>query len=321
VIRYSAAIAACALFLSVQQAFADPAAEQCSLKLMATLPMTDRSGAFTVPVSINGESHQFLVDTGGVYTSVAEKLVQEQQLKEMPISGTELYNAKGDQFKKGVVVDSLKLGNNEVKNIHMFVHDGLGFDGTLAPNLLQVFDVELDFANAKMNLFSQDHCAGKVVYWAKDYAAIPFKMPDGFHIVVPVTLDGRALMANFDTGTSVTVLSQNIAEQVFNAGPTAAGTEKQPGAQPQDLIQYQHQFKSLALDGVSVSNPLIFLLPDEMEKAMRKTYDDPKSIDDPVYGLQLGLPRLTIGEDVIRHLHVYIAYQEKVLYVTSATAH
>jgi len=38
-------------------------------------------------------------------------------------------------------------------------------------------------------------------------------------------------------------------------------------------------------------------------------------------GLQLDLPRLTIGEDVIRRLHVYIAYKEKVMYVTSATAH
>jgi hypothetical protein len=72
---------------------------------------------------------------------------------------------------------------------------------------------------------------------------------------------------------------------------------------------------------VDVKNPQIYALADDAEKAVRKDYEDPKSIDDPVYGLQLGLPRLTIGEDVIRRLHVYIAYKEQVMYVTSVDAH
>jgi hypothetical protein len=159
------------------------------------------------------------------------------------------------------------------------------------------------------------------VYWTKDYAEIPFKMPDGFHIVAPVALDGHNLTATFDTGSPVTFLSQQSAETVFNAGPNASGSEPVPNAKPQDRIQYQHRFQSLAFGGVSVTNPLIYLLPDDTAKAIRKDYDDPKSIDDPVYGLQLDLPRLIIGENVIKRLHVYIAYKEHVMYVTSADAH
>ncbi|HEY4115252.1 MAG TPA: pepsin/retropepsin-like aspartic protease family protein [Rhizomicrobium sp.] len=319
-VKFSANLAASLLFASVLSTGASAAAEQCTLKLMAALPMTNRAGAFTVPVSLNGDSHQFIVDTGGIYTSVAENVVRQQQLKEVPISGTELYDAKGNRFKNGVVVDSLKLGNNEVKHIHMFVHDGLDVDGTIAPNLLQVFDVELDFANGKMNLFSPDHCPGKVVYWAKDYAAIPFKTPDGFHIVVPVTLDGHTLEANFDTGASVTLISQRAAQALFNVGVVHAGSNQ--GAEAgQDQSQHLHQFQSLSFNGVDVKNPQIYALPDDAENAIRKDYDDPKSINDPVYGLQLGLPRLTIGEDVIRRLHVYIAYKEEVMYVTSVDAH
>ena len=299
------------------------AAQQCTLKLMAALPMTDTSGRFTVPVSLNGETHQFLIDTAGIYTSLTESVIQQLKLKEVPVSGTNVYDTEGKRATKGVLVDSLKLGMNEIKHVHAFVHDDgdKEIDGTLAPNLLQVFDVDLDFSGHKVNLFSQDHCPGKVVYWTKDYAEIPFKMPDGFHIVAPVALDGHNLTATFDTGSPVTFLSQQSAETVFNAGPNASGSEPVPNAKPQDRIQYQHRFQSLAFGGVSVTNPLIYLLPDDTAKAIRKDYDDPKSIDDPVYGLQLDLPRLIIGENVIKRLHVYIAYKEHVMYVTSADAH
>jgi predicted aspartyl protease len=290
---------------------------------MAALPMTEVGGRFAVPASINGETHPFLVDTGGIYSSLAESIVQRQRLNEVSISGTDIFNVKGEKFKKGVSIDSLKVGDNEARHFHMLVRETpeRDEDGIIAPDLLQLFDVELDFAAHKMNLFSPDHCSGKVAYWAKEYAAIPFKMPDGYHIVAPVTLDGHTLMAYFDTGAASTFLSQRIAEAIFSAGPDASGTEKRPGAQPQDLVQYQHRFQSLAFGGVSVANPLIYLLPDEAEKAIRKNYHDQKSIDDPVYGLQLSLPRLTIGENVIKRLHVYIAYKEKVMYVTAADAH
>src|SRR5690349_7992673 len=156
VVRFSARIAVSLLFAATLAGFSGSTrAEQCTLKLMATLPMTDVPGAFTVPVSVNGEAHQFLLDTAGVYTSLAERIVQRQQLREVSISGTDIYNSEGQRLGKGVLVDSLKLGNNEAKHVHMFVHDGLGqdVDGTLAPNILQLFDVDLDFAGHKVNLF------------------------------------------------------------------------------------------------------------------------------------------------------------------------
>ncbi|HEY1962240.1 MAG TPA: retroviral-like aspartic protease family protein [Rhizomicrobium sp.] len=322
-IRVSANVAVSLLFAAELAGFSkSAAAQQCTLKLMATLPITDESGGFTVPVSINGEAHQFLVDTGGVYSSLSEAIARRQQLKEVSISGTDIFDAKGERLGKGVSVDSLKLGNNEAKHFHMLAGDSLAHevDGIIAPDLLQVFDVELDFAARTMDLFSPDHCPGKVVHWTKEYADIPFKMPDGYHIIVPVTLDGHTLMAQLDTGASTTVLSQRTAQELFNAGPNSSGTERREGAHAGDLLQYQHRFQSLSFGGVSVTNPLIALLPDDMEKAIRKKYDA-KSANDPVYGLQLDLPRLTIGDDVIKRLHIYIAYKEQVMYVTPADAH
>jgi hypothetical protein len=99
-----------------------------------------------------------------------------------------------------------------------------------------------------------------------------------------------------------------------------AGTEK-TASTGKDQSQDLHHFQLLSFGGVDVKNPVLFALPDAAEQAIRKNYADPKSIDDPVYGLQLGLPRLTIGENVIRRLHVYIAYKEQTMYVTSADAH
>src|SRR5436309_5905285 len=167
--RVSASIAGALLLVAAVAGFSNSAAaQQCTLKLMAALPMTDAAGRFTVPASVNGEAHQFLVDTGGVYSALAESIVQRQQLKEVSISGTDAFDVSGHRLGKGVSVGSLKLGNNEAKNFHMFALDKIGqdIDGLIAPDLLQLFDVELDFVANKMELFSPDHCPGKVVHWA-----------------------------------------------------------------------------------------------------------------------------------------------------------
>ncbi len=37
--------------------------------------------------------------------------------------------------------------------------------GVIGTDLLGKFDVDLDIAHKKLNLFSPDHCKGQVVYW------------------------------------------------------------------------------------------------------------------------------------------------------------
>jgi hypothetical protein len=81
---------------------------------------------------------------------------------------------------------------------------------------------------------------------------------------------------------------------------------------------YRYTFKSLSMDSIAVTNPAFVILPDLAEQQIRSEMG--KLADDPQYGLGQ-LPRLVIGMDVLRKLHLYIAYKEHMLYVTGATAH
>ena len=67
----------------------------------------------------------------------------------------------------------------------------------------------------------------------------------------------------------------------------------------------RYPFKMLTLQGVTVNNPDIILVPDDKSKIMGG-YRQPKLI-------------LSMG--ILRQLHLFIAYKEHNIYVTSASAH
>jgi ABC-type hemin transport system substrate-binding protein len=67
-------------------------------------------------------------------------------------------------------------------------------------------------------------------------------------------------------------------------------------------VSYQYPFKSLTFSGVAVANPDIVLVSDRASK-------------------EYGQPDLIIGMGILRQLHIYLAYHERNLYLTSADAH
>jgi hypothetical protein len=65
---------------------------------------------------------------------------------------------------------------------------------------------------------------------------------------------------------------------------------------------YRYPFSTLALQGVTVNNPEIDLVPQSA------FFRDGRG------------PQLLLGIGVLRQLHIYVAYDEQVLYVTPAEA-
>ncbi|HEX4859738.1 MAG TPA: pepsin/retropepsin-like aspartic protease family protein [Rhizomicrobium sp.] len=323
------ALAAAALALSLSAARADTPA--CSLGLMASLDMTALPDArAAVPVTLNGTTYQFMVDTAGVFSKISKDAVKQLGLSETPTS-MELYGVKGKQRISAVDVASLKIGNNEAKHFHVAVEGGemfkdRKFDGVFAADLLTLFDVEFDFGAEKMNLFSQDHCPGKVVYWTRSgYAELPFRLTSGpfgsgnHHIVLSMTLDGHDLSTDLDTGSTFTWMSTRDAATLFSIDDKSAGVERIPGV-PADYPGVQKRFGLLQIGGVAVQNPMIEIVPDRSDEAFRMEHSE-KSRDDPIYGSQLEHEQLTLGMNVLTKLHLFIAYKEHKVYATAADAH
>ena len=294
--------------------------ESCSLQQMAALDMQgDASEGVVVDVTINGEPHKFLVDTGGVYSEISQDLAEKLGLRKNEISA-EIYTVSGARLKYGVTVKSLMLGSLVAPNAHLLVnpeYDGL--DGIIGPDILQVFDVDFDFAHKRLNLFSPDHCEGKVVYWAKSYSDAEFKLGDGYHIQFVTNLDGHSLRSILDTGSRLTWLSMKYAAQMFSLDETSPGVERTDMNFGGKSL-YRKAFQSLTLSGIAVENPVIYLRPDLDAQSFSREHSE-KEASDPIYGDTLDSPPLIFGMNVLSKLHLYVAYKEHKLYFTDANAH
>lgn len=274
--------------------------ENCKLGRYASLPITiDESGGVTVPIKVEDQVQNMLVDTGGAFSMLTESAAARLKLFRMaiPLAWMEMFG--GRKLDHYVTAHSMEIAGAHVhdRDFVLIPDDALppGVDGILAPDILQVFDVDFDFAASKLNLFSQEHCEGKVVYWTHDpHAQIPFKLDDDRHIKIDLQLDGKDVSTILDTGSDLSLLSLETAEDLFGFDEATLKKNK-----------YHYPFKTLTLQGVIVNNPDILLVPDDKSKIMG----------------DIGQPKMILGMGILRQLHLYIAYREHNIYVTAATAH
>ena len=287
-------------------------AESCGLKLLATLPMQDDvGGQLVVPITVEGTQQKMVIDTGGFVGMLTSKTVEALKLPKFEMAGT-AYSLNGtmEHFTKARV-DVGPLHANAMQFIvtRPFGRwESEGIAGTLGQNFLQRFDLDLDYAAMKANVMLQDHCPGQVVYWSKAFAAMPFETDDNGHILVPVTLDGKDFRAFIDTGSTVSTLSAT-------AGGKFASDES-------DMSQsnsgsYTVHLHSLVFGGVAVQNPHLDVVADRIGQRIQSD----EAMSGAIGTGRQGLPDVLIGNDILRHLHLYIAYNEKKLYVTAADAH
>lgn len=295
------------LVLSLPAQAAD--ASNCKpLRLINSIKMTanaDRS-RFYVPVEINGTPKNFLLDTGGGMTQILESTAKELKLDDT-YSRIVVQDLYGDVSDRAVRVKTLDMGTQrgEDLNIHLAANPTLpdGAAGLLSTDLFLQYDIDLDFGANRLNYFSQDHCEGRVAYWPeRPLAVMPVDLYGG-HLNVDVTLDGQPFHAILDTGapTTTTRVADVIGAFQLERGspelPLAPGDPDRP-----DLKYYTHKFERLSFGDITVLHPQIFLRP-----------------DDGVNRFATGRNKnVIIGLNVLRQLHIYIAYGEKKLYISPA---
>lgn len=293
------------LGLALALAIAAPAraqdAQACRLDRFSTLPITTLpDGRFTVPVALNGQVLNFLVDTGGVSATIADEQSAHLGLADMPVNNP-LRGVGGTTLDRFAVVGKFSLGRLEGANIPVWLDPRLpmGADGTLSPDMMKQYDVEIDFPRGIFGLFSQKHCKGQVVHWTRSgYVVLPMEVVASGHIEVPVTVDGKKFTAVLDTGAQSSIISMSAARAL---GITERSPELKPIKMSNSRYQaYDYPFKSLDFDGISVSSPRLQIVSDNFLPSMR--------ID------------MIIGISILRRLHLYIAYGEEKLYITPADA-
>ncbi|MBV9045142.1 MAG: aspartyl protease family protein, partial [Alphaproteobacteria bacterium] len=282
------------------------AQEGCNLTRAASLDMTiESSGRIIVPVGIGGKTRNFLIDTGGLLSSISSEIVDAEGMRRDSIGNERVMMFGGERIKSFTVGENIDIGGLHAPRLSLLIlpphHMEAGTDGILGQDILRAYDDDFDFANARFNLFVPNKCSGSVVYWAPaaPYAEIPFTNDDNGHISLPLELDGHRVQSILDTGAWRTTMRLEYAMSAYGLKQS----DLKPYSDTTDTGVFKYPFKSLTIGGVTVSNPDVVLVPNA------------------AWGRFNTGPDLILGMGVLRQLHLYIAYKQKRLFVTSASAH
>ena len=284
----AAAVAAIALF-AAGQAFAADACSQTTI--VATAAMApDPDGFALIPATLGTAHETMAVSTSAEISELTQSTVDRLHLKIFQ-NQFGMYSASGNFSEKAAAVAPFGIGQVSTKGyvFRVALSAPAGAAGTIAADALRAYDVDFDFGGGKVNLVSPDHCAGKVIYWpASAVAVVPMTVTPEGRVVLPLTVDGHPLKAVLDTGSATSSITQAAARSIGVAS-TGAGTEQ--------------QFQAVALDAISVTNPRISVVA-RLTDSTNRPLDASNGAD------------MTLGLNVLKHLHVYVAYHEQRLYIT-----
>jgi predicted aspartyl protease len=266
---------------------------------------TGGEGMIFLDGTVDGHRGNFLIDTGGMglVLGMSTGFRLESKPQRAFIGGEFVGGTKLDY---GIGAKRLQIGNITSTSPwfllapdHMLPSDATG---NIQPHALwPSYDVEIDFAQGKLNLFLTNQCPGHVVYWThKPYAAVPMVVDGNGHITVQAMLDGKPVDAMIDTGSQSSMISLRAASHILDIDKNTEGVSSLGSVVINNEVKaqrYRFPFKSLTFDGIAIGNPKI-----EIADTGSDSRKDP----------------LLLGIGVLRQLHLFIAYDENKLYLTGA---
>jgi Aspartyl protease len=299
-------------------------AKDCQLKRYVSLDLSGvRNGYLLVPVTIQ-ESRAFMIlNTASPFSSITENAASRLalQINRMPFGAGVRFGKK--QIEKVATAKGFSLGNVQFKRFDFMVISSDTFApdpgdaqviGILGMDVFAHVDVELDVANRKMNLFSQDHCPGQAVYWSKTYDSAPIRFGELGELYFPMELEGKKLETTLGTANSTTTLSTDATKKLYNFDSHSSGVETETDAAGGTTAHYRAM--KLSGEGIQIVNAHVTLIDRPKNDYCHLGSRSGAAAYDDCFGIH----PLQLGRNVLTKLHIYIATKEKLLYFTPADA-
>ena len=296
-------------------------AQDCApARLLATVQMQNaepESNIRTVPVTLNGVTRSMILDTGGAITQLSRSTIDELNLPDFSSSAA-VYDINGRVSRRFATVKNLTFGDLHRNDAALMVWPEpiRPYAGELAQDLLQPYDVDVDFATGELKMYAKGHCPGPVGWTASARAEMRNK---GWHLHIPVTLDGHSYDGIFDTGSRHTIMRLPVAKRDFGLYPDSPGMAPFRAINGDPFLNgHLHNFGKLSFAGMTFEAPEVLIVPD----VMNRNADQSKIADNPTHrhNENLILPELSLGMDVLKHLHLFLSFGEQALYVAPAEA-
>jgi len=305
-------IALLAALVSVTSARAQE--KHCQLQSLGEMPATYERGVVITEGQIDGKPVRLIVDTGGfgtlLFQGEAEKLglvLRRTSATAYGVGGAvQIYSARVKEFRLGALAE---------QNADLVVAAGRvggGVQGLVGARFLLQADLEIDLPHGKIRFFKPKDCEGdQVVYWGEAYAVAPMIPTPDDRIVVEVKVNGARVIAQMDTGASVSALTPAGAAL---AGVTLKSTGvvsqgQTSGLGLQTVQQYADVFPSFSFGEETIHNATL-RVADLFARAKEKQIND--LIATPISDQ----PQMLLGADFFRAHRVFIAREQHKVYVS-----
>jgi predicted aspartyl protease len=169
-----------------------------------------------VPVSINGATGWFLVDTGAVSSIMFGGAARGFGLHQFADGHVQFLGVGGSQDAEYTVVKDFALSDTKVKDVKFYVIGSKGSAaeaGILGRDFLSHFDLEFDLANKALRLWKSEHCGDQsLAYWTKTPGGTDLDNNDvAQQYNVKMSINGRAIEAILDSGATTSVVTSDAA--------------------------------------------------------------------------------------------------------------
>ena len=293
----------------------EPPSRDCRLRQLASIDLKIGSTVL-IPVVLDGTS-AFM----GLSSSLPISTISLQAATEMKLTIGK--NPQPIVNSPGLVsIDSLLLGSYNIGKVRLLV-TAVPPSPALPPHIgsfalptLFGVDYELDFAHNKLNLFSTNHCPGNVVYWTDTAAAIPYTLDKIGIPMFPIELDGKKISAALQVSGSNTRLKTDVSMALYGFDEHSPGIRSDTSDTGKTVIHYRAM--KMILPGLSVTNADVQLVAGLDKRCGLSPDSGPEH--SATYKSCFGNPPLTLGLDLLRHLRMYFATEEHILYITAADA-
>ncbi len=296
-------------------------AQECPApKLLATVKMNHAepgSQIRTVPVRINGVEQQMVLDTGGALTQVSRRAIAELDLP-LKRGGAKAYDINGRVSTHFTQIEDFRFGalKRDKAAFLVWPEPRRPWAGQISQDLLQPYDVEIDFAADELKMYAKRPCGGPPG-WGKIPVSRVEMQSKNWHLHIPVKLDGKTYDAIFDTGSRNSIMRLPTATRDFGITRVSPGMELYPAINNEPSLDgHLRRFSQMSFGGITVEQPTILILPDVMNRnaeRSRTARDRTKR-----HNADIRLPELSLGMNVLKDLRLYIAFSEQALYLAPA---
>ena len=258
----------------------------------ANIPIERMSdGRIRVPVTVEGRKLWFLLDTGGVATTIQWETAKALGL---PVrqSTKRLAGVGGSQLTFNVTAENVSVGDLRVQSRPFYIEARplAGADGTLSSDILRDYDVEIDLAGGSMGLSPPGSCTPSAA------AVMAMDVAQNGHIRFPVKIDGKTVSATLDTGSPISLLGMRVAG-LLGVYPNSPGLVPVGNNGPFQI--YAYPFQTLEIAGASVNGPHIVIASDSF--------------------IPGGAGDVILGMEAMRRMHFVIAYSDSRFFILGDT--